>query len=79
MDANRRGDNVFVHFDAPGVGSDSIDLVVEKDVLAVKAETTGVESAIHLYERLFGWHYDEHEAEMATYVVAQRRPARWAE
>jgi HSP20 family protein len=38
MDAYRRGDQVIVHFDLPGVDPASIDVTVEKDVLMVKAE-----------------------------------------
>jgi HSP20 family protein len=38
MDAYRRGDQVIVHFDLPGVDPASIDVTVEKDVLTVKAE-----------------------------------------
>ena len=37
MDAVRRGDQVFVSFDLPGVDSDSIDLTVERDMLTVTA------------------------------------------
>ena len=40
MDAYRRGDQFFVHFDLPGVDSSSIDLTVEKNVLTVTAERT---------------------------------------
>ena len=38
MDAYRKDDRFFVHFDLPGVDRDSIDLVVEKNVLTVRAE-----------------------------------------
>lgn len=38
MDAYRRGDQFFVHFDLPGVDASSIDLTVEKNVLTVSAE-----------------------------------------
>jgi HSP20 family protein len=38
MDAYREGDQFVVHFDLPGVDSDSIDLDVERNVLTVKAE-----------------------------------------
>jgi HSP20 family protein len=38
MDAYRRGDQVIVHFDLPGVDPASIEVTVEKDVLTVKAE-----------------------------------------
>ena len=38
MDAYRRGDRFYVHFDLPGVDPGSIDLTVEKNVLTVTAE-----------------------------------------
>lgn len=38
MDAYRRGDDVWVHLDLPGVASDSIDISVERNVLTVSAE-----------------------------------------
>ena len=38
IDAYRRGDHFYVHFDLPGVDADSVDLEVEKNVLTVKAE-----------------------------------------
>jgi len=38
MDAYRKGEEFFVHFDLPGVDPDSIDLTVEQNVLTVKAE-----------------------------------------
>jgi HSP20 family protein len=38
MDAYRKDESVLVHFDLPGVDASSIDLSVEKNVLAVKAE-----------------------------------------
>jgi HSP20 family protein len=38
MDAYRRGDQVMVHFDLPGVDPASIEVTVEKNVLTVKAE-----------------------------------------
>ncbi len=40
MDAYRRGERFFVHFDLPGVDPNSIELTVERDVLTVKAERT---------------------------------------
>jgi HSP20 family protein len=47
MDAYRRGNDFYVHFDLPGVDADSIDLTVEQNVLTVKAERarTGPEGA----------------------------------
>jgi HSP20 family protein len=38
MDAYRRGDNVWVHLDLPGVAADTIDISVERNVLTVSAE-----------------------------------------
>ena len=38
MDAYRRGDTFFIHFDLPGVDPSTIDLTVEKNVLTVRAE-----------------------------------------
>jgi HSP20 family protein len=38
MDAYRKGDEFFVHFDLPGIDPDSIDLTVEQNVLTVRAE-----------------------------------------
>ncbi len=40
MDAYRRGDRFYVHFDLPGVDPASIDLTVEQNVLTVTAERT---------------------------------------
>jgi HSP20 family protein len=38
MDAYRDGDTFYVHFDLPGVSTDTIDLTVEQSVLTVRAE-----------------------------------------
>ena len=38
MDAYRKGDQFFIHFDLPGIDPSSIDLTVEKNVLTVRAE-----------------------------------------
>jgi HSP20 family protein len=38
MDAFRRGDDVLLRFDLPGVDPDSIDLTVDQHVLTVRAE-----------------------------------------
>ena len=38
MDAYRRGDVVFLHFDLPGIDPTTIDLTVEQNVLSVTAE-----------------------------------------
>src|SRR3984893_16383137 len=40
MDAYRHGDKFLVHFDLPGINPDSIEVTVEKNVLAVRAERT---------------------------------------
>lgn len=38
MDAYRKGDTFYIHFDLPGVSADSIGLTVEQNVLTVRAE-----------------------------------------
>ena len=38
MDAYRRGDDVWVHIDLPGVPADAVDIDVERSVLTVTAE-----------------------------------------
>ncbi len=38
MDAYRRGDDVWVHLDLPGVAADSLDISVERNVLTVTGE-----------------------------------------
>ena len=38
MDAYRKGDTFYIHFDLPGVSADSIQLTVEQSVLTVRAE-----------------------------------------
>ena len=38
MDAYRKGDTFYVHFDLPGVSAESIDLTIEQNVLTVRAE-----------------------------------------
>ncbi len=38
LDAYRRGEDVWVHMDLPGVTADSIDISVERGVLTVTAE-----------------------------------------
>jgi HSP20 family protein len=40
MDAYRHGDKFLVHFDLPGIDPASIEVTVEKNVLAVRAERT---------------------------------------
>ena len=41
IDAYRDGEEFVVHFDLPGVSSDSIELTVEKNVLTVHADASG--------------------------------------
>jgi HSP20 family protein len=38
MDAYRKGDTFYVHFDLPGINAGSIALTVEQNVLTVRAE-----------------------------------------
>ena len=38
MDAYRRGSDVWVHLDLPGVAADSLDIAVERNVLTVTGE-----------------------------------------
>lgn len=38
MDAFRRGTDVWVHIDLPGVKADSLDITVERNVLTIAAE-----------------------------------------
>ena len=40
MDAFRRGSDVWVQIDLPGVAADSLDITVERSVLTVSAERT---------------------------------------
>jgi HSP20 family protein len=40
MDAYRRGEDVWVHIDLPGVAADGVDINVERNVLTVTAERT---------------------------------------
>ena len=42
VDAYRTGNAFYVHFDLPGVDPASIDLTVEQNVLAVKAERLSI-------------------------------------
>ena len=42
MDAYRMGTDFYVHFDLPGINPDSIDLTVEQNVRAVRAERTPI-------------------------------------
>lgn len=38
MDAYRRGSNVWVHIDLPGVSTDAVEISVERSVLTIEAE-----------------------------------------
>ena len=38
MDAYKRGDDLWVHIDLPGVAADSVDIDVERNVLTVTAQ-----------------------------------------
>lgn len=38
VDAYRRGENVWLHFDLPGIAADSLDIDLERNVLTVSAE-----------------------------------------
>jgi HSP20 family protein len=38
MEAYRRGDQFVVHFDVPGVQPDDVELTVERNVVAIRAE-----------------------------------------
>jgi HSP20 family protein len=40
MDAYKRGTDLWVHLDLPGVSADSVDINVERNVLTVSAERT---------------------------------------
>jgi HSP20 family protein len=46
LDAYRKDDWFYVHFDLPGVDPDSIDVEVEQNVLTVKAERPGLEEGV---------------------------------
>jgi HSP20 family protein len=41
MDAHRRGDSPFVHFNLPGVDADSIEVTAEQNTLTVRADDDG--------------------------------------
>lgn len=38
MDAYRRGDDVWVHVDLPGIDTESLEITVERSVLTISAE-----------------------------------------
>ena len=57
MDAYRRGSDVWVHIDMPGVTAESIDIDVERNVLTVTGERsweTEDDDQIYLNERVQG-------------------------
>ncbi|MCT2584274.1 Hsp20/alpha crystallin family protein [Actinophytocola gossypii] len=57
MDAYRSGDEFVVVFDLPGVDPDAVELVVERNVLTVKAErrpTTDEQVEMQVSERPLG-------------------------
>jgi HSP20 family protein len=45
MDAYRRDDWFYIHFDLPGIDPDSIEVTVEQNVLTVHAQRPGVQAA----------------------------------
>jgi HSP20 family protein len=44
MDAYRKGDSFYIHFDLPGIRAESITLTVEQNVLSVRAERVPAEA-----------------------------------
>jgi HSP20 family protein len=44
MDAYRRDDWFYIHFDLPGIDPDSLDMTVEQNVLTVHAQRPGIEA-----------------------------------
>ena len=57
LDAYRRGEDVWVHVDLPGVSSDSLDINVERDVLTISADRdwpTEDDDRVYLSERSRG-------------------------
>lgn len=38
MEAYRRGDQLFIHLDLPGVNPDDVDLTLERNVISIRAE-----------------------------------------
>ena len=45
LDAYRRGNDVWVHIDVPGVSADGIDIDLDRNVLTVSAERPGSREA----------------------------------
>jgi len=57
MDAYRRGTDVWVHVDLPGVSADQVDIDVERSVLTISAERSWVreeDDQLYLNERSVG-------------------------
>jgi HSP20 family protein len=57
LDAYRRGEDVWVHVDLPGVSRDSLDINVERDVLTISADRdwpTEDDDRVYLSERSRG-------------------------
>ncbi|MGZ4700771.1 MAG: VOC family protein [Ilumatobacteraceae bacterium] len=40
-------------------------------VVWIDLSTTDLDQSIHFYERLFGWHYDEQDRDMGSYIIAR--------
>ena len=54
MDAYRRGNDVWVHIDLPGVASDGIEIDLDRNVLTVSAErgsTREADDQAYIFER----------------------------
>jgi HSP20 family protein len=92
MDAYRKADTFYVHFDLPGIDRDAIDLTVERNVLTVKAEraaTSDERRAFIVSERPTGTFTrdlflgetldaDRIQADLAAGVLTLRIPVREA-
>jgi len=88
MDAYRRGEDVWVHVDLPGVATDSLDINVERNVLTISAERDWAPTEgdrVYLNERIRGkFHRQVHlgegldaehiEADLSDGVLTLRIP-----
>ena len=88
MDAYRRGEDVWVHVDLPGVAADSLDINVERNVLTISAERDWAPTEgdrLYLSERVRGkFHRQVHlgegldaehiEADLSDGVLTLRIP-----
>lgn len=88
MDVYRRGDDIWVHMDLPGVAADSVDISVERNVLTVGAQRSWQREdgdEFYLAERPRGSHrrrvhlgdgldVDEIEADLIDGVLNLRIP-----